>query len=106
MDYWVIAEIILYLTLLFLPPKTAGWVGAAAFSVSALPQAWLSFMQGHSEGISPILLRLWCIGEVMMLKYVWPQKEDGIRKWPLLVNYAMNLIFISVIVYYKFFPRV
>lgn len=76
-----------------------GWIGAIAFGLSAVPQAYKSFKEGHSFGISSGLIVLWLIGEIATLIYVWPT-----GKLPLIVNYMANLIFVGIIAYYKLFP--
>lgn len=66
----------------------------------ALPQAVQSFRSGSSLGVTWGLLLMWGAGEVLTLIYVIPKME-----LPLLFNYAANIVFISVITYYKVWPR-
>lgn len=80
--------------------EVIGWLGAVCFALCGAPQAWLSWKQGHSEGISWGLLGLWFIGEVCTLVYVIPKGH-----LPLLFNYLGNLIFVSLIIRYKIWPR-
>lgn len=78
-----------------------GWAGAVCFAISAAPQAWMSFRQGHSQGLSVGLLFLWFSGESLSLIY-------GAAKslpLPVMFNYALNFAFLCVIIYYKLFPR-
>jgi uncharacterized protein with PQ loop repeat len=77
-----------------------GWVGAVAFAICGAPQAWSSFKNKNSEGISSLFLYLWLIGEVATIIYVLPKGH-----LPLLFNYLANLLFISVILYYKLKPK-
>jgi len=77
-----------------------GWIGAILLSLCGLPQALKSRVDGHSRGVSWLFLYMWLIGEVCTLVYVFPM-----AKWPLIVNYFLNLMFISVILYYKVKPR-
>ena len=74
-----------------------GWIGSMCFCLSAAPQAWLSIKQGNAEGVSSGMLTLWLIGEVFSLVYVWPKKHR-----PLIYNYIINLVFLLVIIFYKF----
>lgn len=76
-----------------------GWVGSLCFAICGAPQAWLAYKQGHSRGISWGFLLLWISGEVMTLTYVIPKID-----YPLIFNYVSNLIFLSVILYFKLFP--
>lgn len=80
--------------------EALGAIGSFAFAVSGLPQAILSFRQKHSRGISGWLLFLWLVGELFTLLYVLLKFSD---LW-LLINYTLNLFFVSVITYYWFFP--
>lgn len=79
-----------------------GWLGAALFCFCGAPQAYASWNQGHSRGISAGFLFMWGAGEVLTLTYVLG--SVGINL-PLLCNYAFNLVFLSVIGYYKLWER-
>lgn len=77
-----------------------GWIGAMAFTFCAVPQAYKSIKDGHSNGLSIYYLLLWLTGEIFTIIYVIPQ-----GKLPLTVNYIGNLIVLLVILKYKFYPR-
>ena len=77
-----------------------GWLGSLLFAFCGLPQAIHSFKYKNSDGLSWGFLNMWFFGEVFTLMYVFP-KEDV---WPLVFNYALNLLFLGVIYYYKIFP--
>lgn len=77
-----------------------GWIGSLCLSVCGLPQAWLSFKEKSSDGISWGFLLLWGFGELFGISYV-VDKADA----PLIVNYATNILIIGVILYYKINPR-
>ena len=79
--------------------ELVGWIGAICLAVCCLPQAWLSFKQKHSNGVSNWLIILWGLGEVLTLIYVWPTGQ-----MPLIYNYAANIVLLAVIAYYKIFP--
>jgi uncharacterized protein with PQ loop repeat len=76
--------------------ELSGWLGSILLAFCGLPQAVDSFRRKSSEGVTWGLLGMWGLGEVLTLAYVVPKLE-----WPLLFNYSMNIIFISVITYYK-----
>lgn len=78
-----------------------GWVGGILLAVCAAPQAYLSLKQGHSNGVALGMLMLWLFGEIFTLAYVLPKMD-----WPLIVNYVANIVFIGVICWYRFYPRV
>jgi uncharacterized protein with PQ loop repeat len=77
-----------------------GWIGGILLAICGLPQAIMSYQQGHSNGISIWFLLLWTLGEVFTLIYIFP-KLDG----PLLFNYISNLIFLLVIWKFKVYPN-
>lgn len=77
-----------------------GWIGSIALAVCGVPQAYLSYKQGHSNGLSVALLVLWFGGEIFTLIYVLPQQD-----WPLLFNYSCNIISLIIICWYKWKPR-
>jgi uncharacterized protein with PQ loop repeat len=82
--------------------ESIGWIGAFFFSICAIPQAWQSFKEKHSNGLSVMFLVYWLLGEVFMLTYVMLQPELDL---PLFVNYVVNLLLTSVIAWYKLFPQ-
>lgn len=77
-----------------------GWIGSLCLSICGLPQAWMSFKEKSSEGISWGFLLLWGFGELFGIAYV-VDKADA----PLIVNYATNILIIGVILYYKVNPK-
>jgi uncharacterized protein with PQ loop repeat len=77
-----------------------GWLSSLMFGFCGLPQAYKSYKDGNSDGISWMFAIMWFLGEIFAIIYVLPMK-DG----PLLVNYGINLLFLCIILWYKFFPR-
>ncbi len=77
--------------------KTIGWLGACLLALCGLPQAVQSFRTKSSKGISWMFLTLWGLGELFTLFYVF-SKVDVL---PLVMNYCLNIVFISVIFYFK-----
>lgn len=77
-----------------------GIIGATMLALCGLPQAWKSFQDKHSDGISWGFLNMWGFGEILVLVYVALTTLD----WILMANYAVNLIIGGVIVYYKIRP--
>lgn len=76
--------------------EIAGWIGSIALSLSAAPQALKSIQDGHSNGIAGGMLALWSVGVICSLVYIWPK-----RQVPLIVNYVLSFIFMSIILWYK-----
>ena len=78
-----------------------GWIGSLMLAVCAVPQAYKSYKEGHSEGLSWGLLTLWGAGELLTLAYVLPKMD-----LPLIVNYLTNILLIGVMVKYKLYPKI
>lgn len=76
--------------------ETWGWLMAFCFSVLGLPQVILCHKQQHANGVSWIFLILWMLGEIFGFIYILPRFDI-----PLLTNYVLNAVFISIIIYYK-----
>jgi len=78
-----------------------GWIGSILLSFCGLPQAIDSFKNKSSQGVTWGLILMWLFGELFTLIYVFPKSD-----FPLIFNYATNIIFISIIGYYKVFPKI
>lgn len=78
-----------------------GFIGAVAFAFCGAPQAIKAYKDGHSNGISGWMLFLWLLGEICTTLYVIITIFDLI----LLLNYAVNIIFLGIILKFKLFPR-
>lgn len=78
-----------------------GWIGSFMFAACGLPQAIECWRAGHSRGLAWGFLGLWAGGEILTLAYILPKMD-----WPLIFNYAVNLVFLGVMLYYKIRPRV
>jgi len=80
---------------------TIGWIGSLLLSFSGMPQAFQCWKQGHARGLSIWTLSMWFTGEVCFV--IATLGELGWVPW-LLTNYLLNLLFISVMLRYWFFP--
>lgn len=76
-----------------------GWAGSILLAFCGLPQAFQSYKVQNSDGITWGFLLMWFVGEILTIIYILPKWY-----WPLLFNYFANVIFISVIIYYKLKP--
>jgi uncharacterized protein with PQ loop repeat len=76
-----------------------GWIGSILLALCAVPLAWQSFVQKHSDGISNAFLVMWLIGELLTFAYVLPKKD-----LPLLFNYGLNIACLVVVIRYKINP--
>jgi len=79
-----------------------GWVSAVFFAICAIPQAIVSYKSGNSRGIASLMLWFWLIGEILAIIYVLG--KHGLDK-PLLFNYTINILFIVIILKYKYWER-
>lgn len=80
--------------------EICGWLGAVFFAICGIPQAYKSYKEGHSRGVSNWMLWFWLLGEVLSLIYILPQ-----MLLPIIANYILNLLSLIVIMYYKYFER-
>jgi uncharacterized protein with PQ loop repeat len=76
-----------------------GWLGSICLAICGIPQAWQSYKEKHSGGISWGFILLWTFGEIFALAYVYDKLD-----LPLLLNYATNILILAVILYYKIKP--
>lgn len=77
-----------------------GWIGSILLAFCGLPQAIESYKTKSSAGLTWGFLIMWGVGELFTIVYIIPKWH-----WPLIFNYTANIIFISIIVYYKIKPR-
>lgn len=80
--------------------ETIGWIGAGAFAISSVPQAYKSYREGHSTGVSWGLLVLSQLGEICGMVYGFYHSL-----YPFVANYVLNFIMLNVIIYFKVRPR-
>jgi len=77
-----------------------GWAGSILLAFCGLPQAIESYKTKNSDGLTWGFLIMWGVGELFTIVYIIPKMH-----LPLIFNYAANIIFISIIVYYKINPK-
>lgn len=80
--------------------NTIGWIGSILFAICALPQAIQCAKDGHARGLNWFFLLAWTGGEILTLVYIWPKQD-----WPLIANYAMNFVFLLIMLRYKIWER-
>lgn len=78
-----------------------GWLGSILLAFCGLPQMVKTIKDGHAEGLSNEFLAMWLGGEICTLLAVL---TDNNEKY-LLFNYYTNILFLCIIIKYKFFPR-
>lgn len=77
--------------------EISGWIGSICLAICAIPQAYKSFKEKHSNGVSWSFIVLWLVGEICTLIYIIPTGSK-----PLIFNYVANILFVAVIFFYKF----
>ncbi len=77
-----------------------GWIGSILLAFCGLPQAIESYKTKNSNGLTWGFLIMWGVGEIFTVIYIIPKWH-----WPLIFNYTANIIFISIIAYYKIKPK-
>ncbi len=75
-----------------------GWISSFCFGLCALPQVIECYKTKTAEGINSAFLYLWLFGEITAILYVLGKHGLDL---PLIVNYVLNIGFISIIIYYK-----
>lgn len=79
-----------------------GYISAGLLAFCGAPQAWHSYKIGNADGLAPVFLWSWLIGEIGTLIYTWVVVGFV---GPLMANYILNIIVIAVILKYKYYPR-
>lgn len=77
-----------------------GWLGSILLAFCGLPQCVTSIKTGKSEGLNIGFLLMWFWGEVFTFYYVMDKLDI-----PLMLNYGANILFLIIIIKYKFWPR-
>lgn len=80
--------------------ETIGWLGSILLAFCGLPQAIESYKTKSSDGLTWGFIAMWFIGELFTFVYILPKMD-----LPLMFNYTANIIFLSVIIYYKLCPK-
>lgn len=77
--------------------RAIGWIGTQLLAFCAVPAVIQVIYQGHAEGYSFWFIAMWLLGEILTLIYVYVKHNKDL---PLLLNYFLNIIFISIIIAY------
>lgn len=81
--------------------ETLGWIGSILFAICAFPQAIQCAKDGHARGLNWFFLICWFFGEIFTIVYIWPKQD-----WPLISNYLLNMVFVTIMLRYKIWERV
>jgi uncharacterized protein with PQ loop repeat len=80
--------------------ENIGWLGSILLAFCGLPQAVESIKTKSSEGLTWGFIGMWFLGEILTFIYILPKLD-----LPLLFNYTANIIFLSIIIFYKLCPK-
>lgn len=72
-----------------------GWLGSVFLAVCSIPLVIDSILKGYNE-LPWLMLWLWQLGEIFVFVYVIYHKRI-----PLTLNYGLNIIGISILMYYR-----
>ena len=78
-----------------------GYFAMMCLVCAAVPQAIKAVKEGHSNGVAGAYIVLLLAGFTSMLIFLAISKPI----WPVMVNYAVNIVMMSIIGYYKLLPR-
>jgi len=79
-----------------------GYIGAIALGVCALPQAIKVYKEKNARGMDKYYLIGW--GGGMFCMAIYTNGTIGFYN-PLMLSYIANALFLSVITFYKLFPK-
>jgi uncharacterized protein with PQ loop repeat len=80
--------------------ETFNWIGAFLLLICSVPQAYQSWKQGHSKGLSPLMLWFWLTGMASCLVFFLHAQI-----WPTTISYGFNLLVAGTITWFYYFPR-
>jgi len=72
------------------------WIGSFLLAICGAPIAYDAYKNKRSD-ISTAFIMLWFFGELFTLIYVVYKQENALT-----FNYFSNIMFIGVVIYYKF----
>jgi uncharacterized protein with PQ loop repeat len=78
-----------------------GYVAMFFLIIAALPQVVKTFKEGHSDGLAGGYIVLLLVGFSLMATYLFLTKPVI----PVILNYLFNIVMISILGFYKLFPR-
>lgn len=76
--------------------ELAGWIGAGLFCIAGLPQAAQCARDGHARGLNWMFLLAWLGGQTLTLISIWDTENTSLK-----MNYAINYVFLIVMLRYK-----
>lgn len=75
-----------------------GWIGAILLATCGLPQLYTTLKSRNFSGLSLLFIGWWFVGEILSLTYI----VYVAFKWPLLFNYAINIL-VCIVIFIMYF---
>jgi uncharacterized protein with PQ loop repeat len=87
--------------------ETIGWIGNILFAICAIPQVVKTYKTKRTKDLSVLFLWLWFFGELLTFIYiVVGDIEASSLHLPLYLNYIINIVLASFLVYAKYvYPK-
>ena len=82
-----------------------GFLGSMCFLISALPQAYHSWKNGHSRGMSRVTIILIWSGSVCSLIFLLGATKAELKFIPLIVNYLVNTVAWTIVGWFSIRER-
>lgn len=82
------------------PRDKLGWVASILLMFCAMPQVVQSWQQGHSNGLSVVMLAMWFAGTSSMLVFLYPERK---QQKQVFCNYIINSCASGIILYFRVF---
>jgi uncharacterized protein with PQ loop repeat len=76
------------------------WIGTIILILRVMPQAFRSWVDGHSNGLSPAMLWLWLLGSSLVLPHLILLEDFSAG-----IVYFTNIFFVCIMLKYSYFPR-
>jgi uncharacterized protein with PQ loop repeat len=80
-------------------PSIFGWIASFCFFVCGAPQAYKSFQEKNSDGMSSLTLFFYMSGELSLLIATFLQTPEN---YALLSGTAFNIVCLCIVLRYKF----
>jgi len=82
--------------------EAVGWLGNVVLSISVIPQVWKTYKSHDVSSFSWSFILMWCGG--VMLTFVYIAQDNIVQgnfQWPLWLNYIVNIVGTTYLVYAK-----